>query len=656
MGKHGTVFQPGSAESGHDWRPSSVPPQVSTGQSLVPRANDSASGWTSQERFAPCPTIVPLLRRVAWTGALGRVAGVALAVAIGLLKSFATPSETRKWKPTAEWYPRDMTITKLVPRAVEQSEVRFHEGDDPRWASPEWDDSTWRIIDRNQVPARTGIFWVRFRVRSHPPEEIPSLLRIGEPGAHDFFWDGKLLHSTGRPADRLEEEIPGRNRVHLSLDPDARRPGEHLIALRMSTHHRTRFGTATAPLRVFTLPPGDFQELDRVQNMICAAAVGAMFTTSIAVFILWLLAARRLILMVIFGLCLSAALLIAVSAAPSVWIYPATWSYWLGLGRLGLVIVVGSLLVAAVSLQLNPSKRRRLLLPLVVGTLVAWGFFPLGGNLPQLLWRLAFGSVAVLALEGIWRKRDGAGFILAGVAIVMGVLERDPKHFEAASFLLGFLPMTISLVAAIAVSLRRERDHAQRVALTAARLEIELLRKSLQPHFIFNTLTALSQVVEEQPVAAVRLIHDLADEFRSLNRLSSEKTVPLRDELALCRAHLRVMSARTDQNWTLEATGADLSAAVPPALFLTLIENGFSHQQVSSRAPVFRLYAEKIKGVIRYRFVSPGTVTTPPRERGGTGLRYVRSRLDESFPSAWTMTQQAVDGGWETVIELHPPA
>jgi hypothetical protein len=56
---------------------------------------------------------------------------------------------------------------------------------------------------------------------------------------------------------------------------------------------------------------------------------------------------------------------------------------------------------------------------------------------------------------------------------------------------------------------------------------------------------------------------------------------------------------------------------------------------------------------IRYVFLSPGAVTSDKnRAVGGTGLRYVCARLEESSHDAWKLTQGAVPGGWETVIEL----
>jgi hypothetical protein len=56
---------------------------------------------------------------------------------------------------------------------------------------------------------------------------------------------------------------------------------------------------------------------------------------------------------------------------------------------------------------------------------------------------------------------------------------------------------------------------------------------------------------------------------------------------------------------------------------------------------------------LRFRFLSPGeTRTQPGRVEGGTGLRYIKARLEESFPGAWTFAQQATPAGWETSLEF----
>ncbi|MEO5957753.1 MAG: histidine kinase [Opitutaceae bacterium] len=563
----------------------------------------------------------------------------------------------RTWKPMADWYRPDLRITKLTPRTIEQSELRIQMGDDPRWAAPDWDDRTWTPVERTRVPSKKGIFWLRLRVRSTGRDEpIPGLLMIrGGLSAWECYWDGVAAGSWGTPGNSVAAEREKGATTLIELPSSMTVSGEHVVALRVSTYHSPQEAGGYAPLLFWTTPPEAYEALGATLRLFPAMGVGAMLTIGIAVLVMWMVADRRLILALFSALCLSAAVLVAVASAPMMWDYPASWrSIQIAL-RIGLVVAVSSLLLATVLAHSYPTWRRRwLALPLLAETALALCYPPVGVNaLTPVLWRVAFVWALGFVSWAVWRRREGSWLVMTGLALTFALFERDPKHFEHSDFLVGFLPVLGGLIGAIALRLRSERLQARDTKLMAARLEIELLKKSLQPHFLMNTLTALSQVIEEKPAAAVQLIDDLASEFRSLARFSSEKQVSIAEELALCRAHLGVMSARTDLAWNLEAEGLDVSATVPPALFLTLIENGFTHQRARRDATTFVLRAERVGDGMRYTFLSPGTVTQEThRATGGTGLRYVCARLEESFHDAWKLSHGAVPGGWETVIEL----
>ena len=79
---------------------------------------------------------------------------------------------------------------------------------------------------------------------------------------------------------------------------------------------------------------------------------------------------------------------------------------------------------------------------------------------------------------------------------------------------------------------------------------------ALIEHFM-NTLTALSEWIEQEPATAVRMIESLADELRVLAAVSTRRLVPAAEELHLCRTHLENMGLRRDITYALETDGVD---------------------------------------------------------------------------------------------------
>jgi hypothetical protein len=335
--------------------------------------------------------------------------------------------------------------------------------------------------------------------------------------------------------------------------------------------------------------------------------------------------------------------------------YDYDWHYPFRVGMIYLAGILGACLIAFVGIHFKVPRLRWLLGIHVLATIVIlnWPrelyYLPLSERSGTVM-LVAFLLSSLTAGWAVMQQQPGALMVLIGclLSAVTG------GHFIEGRFFPAFLPTMLGLLGAVALRLRAEARAGQEAQLTATRLELELLKKNLQPHFLLNSLTALAEVVEREPTVAGKLIGDLAGVFRALARMSGEKQVSLAQELDLCRAHLRVMSIRTSIEWRLETRNLSPGDAVPPALFLTLIENGYIHQRVQGPAAVFELSAAPSPGGTVYTFISPGEVRLQPdRPDGGTGLRYVKARLEESFPGRWTFTHGPHPaGGWATVIEL----
>ena len=205
-----------------------------------------------------------------------------------------------------------------------------------------------------------------------------------------------------------------------------------------------------------------------------------------------------------------------------------------------------------------------------------------------------------------------------------------------------------------------EQLRARQGQLTSARLETELLKRNIQPHFLLNSLGSIAQYVEENPAIASRMIDALAEEFRIVSRVSQQKQIPLREEIELCEAHLQVMSLRREARYRLETEIRDPDAPVPPALLHTLVENAITHGgPVRDAERVLRLVeTQQPDGRRAIELYSPVTQGAEARSHAteGTGTRYVKARLEESYPGRWHFESGPVPGGWRARIEIAPAA
>lgn len=562
----------------------------------------------------------------------------------------ALPGEDdHTWKSLEGWQGDQGYWLELLPPHLEYSEVRIKKGDDPRWARTDWADARW-VRHGYFVPVLQGVMWVRFRVRDLSAP-LPPTLHLVLSAAHELYWDGILVGQSGVPGNDATTEQAGRVRHYYTVPEALRTPGEHVIALRLSTHRQlatTRSGT----LLVYLTTPAQM-EIVRWRFLAAPAMqVGAMALFALAAMVMWVVAVRRRALLFFGGLCLGC---IAIQGSLIIE-YTVSRPYDIRFAFYGLLVTACAAmsLVALVAEQLSLPRVRWVLGGLVLAyTLVVNGTGAPWGSRPYLLMTLGLLAALGYTALGLARKRRGALVAFAGVLLTVVINLRSPLDFMRSDMLVGLLPTELAMFALIALDLRDERRRAREAQLTTARLEIELLKQNLQPHFLMNTLAALAQTMQENPDRAMALIDDLAAEVRMLAGMAAEKHVALGRELELCRAHLRVMRARTEVDWELQVDGIDESARVPPALFLTLIENGFSHQRAERHAARFRLRGRAEAEGTRYAFFSPGAaIGEPARREGGTGLRYVRARLEESFPGGWTLSHGPSEGGWETIVDL----
>jgi len=195
---------------------------------------------------------------------------------------------------------------------------------------------------------------------------------------------------------------------------------------------------------------------------------------------------------------------------------------------------------------------------------------------------------------------------------------------------------------------RREEAILLQAQLADARLA--MLRSQLDPHFLFNTLHAISALVERDPRGVRRMIARLSELLRSTLEGGSEQEVPLREELRFLDGYLDIMRVRFQGRLTIEvqvAPGLD-EALVPNLVLQPLVENAIRHGTAKSDAAGHIAIAARRDGaavVLSVEDNGPGAPATGAQVVEGIGLGNTRERLARLYGSAQHLTLEPHAGG-----------
>ncbi len=267
----------------------------------------------------------------------------------------------------------------------------------------------------------------------------------------------------------------------------------------------------------------------------------------------------------------------------------------LGLAGSGLAIVAGVALLTS----LNTTARFLVTQPFGQW-LAAFGHY---------LAAHAFIGVAIL-FAAVWARRRfpergavqylaAAAAVIAAtaaalIALMLGLGGGDGGEPDLAELALTFFPdlFRYSLVGLVITSawlyLCAEAEHAaatERCAIDAedmdrqaAEARLQVLEAQIEPHFLFNTLAHVKRLYETDPAAGARMLHDLTEYLAgALPQMRAAST--LGRELDHVRAYLAIQQIRMGRRlaFAIDLPDTLRSAALPPLMVLTLVENAIKH-------------------------------------------------------------------------------
>ncbi|HMI88120.1 MAG TPA: histidine kinase [Polyangiaceae bacterium] len=241
----------------------------------------------------------------------------------------------------------------------------------------------------------------------------------------------------------------------------------------------------------------------------------------------------------------------------------------------------------------------------------------------------------------------------------------DPAQFKLklVDELLQCLPLELAmycLVLGFSLALDYYGRYRER-AVQAAELETSLadarlyaLELQIQPHFLFNTMNAITSLVRTQRNdEAVAMIAGLSELLRYTLDHSGHQRVRLGEELAVLERYLEIQRFRFPDRMTfrVDASAEVRRGTVPTLILQPLAENAVRHGIAPSASPgVVDVRAFRSEDRLRIEVFNSGKLAGSPAQ--GIGLSNTRERLRHLYGEGWTFDLASANGGVMASLSL----
>jgi len=195
--------------------------------------------------------------------------------------------------------------------------------------------------------------------------------------------------------------------------------------------------------------------------------------------------------------------------------------------------------------------------------------------------------------------------------------------------------------------LKEKERLEEQLRMLTTQAELKALKAQINPHFLFNTLNTITQLIHADPTQAEATVERLAEMFRYVLAGSERGLVPLEEELSFVDDYLAIEQARFGERLrvTREVAPEALSVPVPSLILQPLVENAVRHGRGTDGSVdlTIRVRSHSDEGIITVADQGPGMPSLSPiplplpnlGEGGGHGLRNVDERLRKIYGKAY---------------------
>lgn len=184
--------------------------------------------------------------------------------------------------------------------------------------------------------------------------------------------------------------------------------------------------------------------------------------------------------------------------------------------------------------------------------------------------------------------------------------------------------------------LQREHEQLLRAQTLAKDAQLEMLRYQLNPHFMFNTMNAISTLIlKEENDTASEMLDKLCDFFRHSLEATKQSNSTMKDELELLKLYLSIEKVRFGKRLKVnfDVDKDVMHCVMPNMLCQPIIENAVKYAvEPSKEGAEITFKAYKSDESLIIKIMDTGQVVKELHSKGfGIGLQNTRSRLDVMF-------------------------
>jgi sensor histidine kinase YesM len=266
-----------------------------------------------------------------------------------------------------------------------------------------------------------------------------------------------------------------------------------------------------------------------------------------------------------------------------------------------------------------------------------------------------------LFLKKYWHYSSFVSLLVIATALLIAFWMSE---FDQIDWLSRFIVMVINVVFFLMITsggrflieYLKKMMKLKEIENKQLKVELNLLKAQVNPHFLFNTLNNLyGLITQNQNKQASDVTLKLADLMRYLLESSKSDVVSLNKEIQFLEDYLSLekirLSQKTDIKFTVSGMNKELFVA--PLLFIPLVENAFKHGLNTISADSYAHFSISVQGnELFFEAINSVGKSLENTEKSGTGLENLKKRLQLIYPQKHQLDIEQTTNKFKIILHI----